>query len=384
MAVTIEQTPDDYSLSGNPLIWIFSSNQTAQANFSFKVEIFVNATLKETHFVLPESGNKAHYDASDAAERYAEPPQTGNSQILDAENYISSLKLTVTENYGTPPSDKSSNNSSCKVIKGAQKKRDFLTYNPTDYVFGADKLWLTKFPRNEKRYINLDDINKFTYITNLQNLSGFVALYEEDGTPISQQNTGLAVRDEISITNISSKILLTNYGFSQANIDAIGYLEIWWDTGAIESEKLRLYVDNRCVDATAKSLVFLSTLGSLEVYRFTKRSQESARIKGKGYEGQFGYFNENGAWDYSLGGNIDYIKEIDNADKLMTDWIPQDEYNWLTKELLASPLVYLVESGNFFPVKVTNSRYQDKRNINDLIFNLMVDIDREKDYSTVI
>ena len=68
----------------------------------------------------------------------------------------------------------------------------------------------------------------------------------------------------------------------------------------------------------------------------------------------------------------------------MTDWIPQDEYNWLTKELLASPLVYLVESGNFFPVKVTNSRYQDKRNINDLIFNLMVDIDREKDYSTVI
>lgn len=384
MAVTIHQTPSDYSITGNPLIWIFSSNQTAQANFSYKVEVYVNGTKKETHFVLPESGGKAHFDASDVAERNCELPQTTGTDILDAENYITTLQLVITENYGTPPTDQATNNSSCTVFKGAMTKRNFINYSPTDYIFDTNKKFLTLFPRTEKRYVNLADDNKFMYITNLETLRLFVELYQENGTPIASASTTLVARDEITIVNITNAILLASYGFSQANIDATGYIDIYWYDGIKESEHLRMYIDNRCVDATAKTLIFLSTIGSLETYRFTKRTSESARIRGESYEGQFGYFDDLGNWDYTLGGNIDYLKTIENSETLQTDWLPEDEYNWLVKELLTSPLVYLVESGTIFPVRITNSKYDVKRGINDLIFNLKVDIDREKDYSTII
>ena len=46
MAITINDVPQDYSASGNPIVWTFESDQTGQANFSFLVEVYVGGTLR--------------------------------------------------------------------------------------------------------------------------------------------------------------------------------------------------------------------------------------------------------------------------------------------------------------------------------------------------
>ncbi len=64
MAVTISQFPADYTFSDNPLTFVFSSTQTAQANFSFIVETYFNAALVSVDRVFPEVSGYAHIDVS--------------------------------------------------------------------------------------------------------------------------------------------------------------------------------------------------------------------------------------------------------------------------------------------------------------------------------
>jgi hypothetical protein len=52
MAVTIYDEPQLIAPAGNPLVFTFSSNQTAQDNFSFIVELYINSSLHSTHQVF--------------------------------------------------------------------------------------------------------------------------------------------------------------------------------------------------------------------------------------------------------------------------------------------------------------------------------------------
>jgi len=75
MAVTIEQQPITlHMLSGNPIVWVFSSNQTVQVNFSYYVEVYVDSVLHSTHQVFPESGIYGKFDVSEIAESVLSAP----------------------------------------------------------------------------------------------------------------------------------------------------------------------------------------------------------------------------------------------------------------------------------------------------------------------
>jgi hypothetical protein len=386
MAVTIHQQPDNYSISGNPLVWVFSSNQTGQANFSFVIEVRINGVLTETHKVFPESGIRAHFDASDVAERNADTPTLADTYLYDANDYIETLNITIIESYGTPPVQipDASADSSIVVVKGGQRKRDFISYDSSDYIFAPEKLWYTKFPRTEKRYIDLSNNNKFSFLTDSNNLLGAVELKNSSGGAIQTGNTVQAVRTEVSILNLNNTVLVNDYGLTQNNIDSASYLLFYLNDGADSSEELTLYIEDRCLASTSKHIIFMNTLGGLESYTFTKRSTESAKIKSYSIEKQFGYFDDSSDWDYSLGNNVDFKKTIDNELSLQTDYIAEDEYNWLVKELLSSPVIYLQEDGGLTPIKITDSKYTFKTSENDMIFKLKANFEREKDESTLV
>jgi len=388
MAVTISQTPDNFSLSGNPVIFVFSSDQTAQDNFSYKVELYADGVLKETHFVFPEAGIYAHFNASDFAERYCVAPQIASTDIYDAENYIELLKVKVIENYGTPPADQASDEDTIVAYKGKQTKLDFINWTPSSYEFAASSLWLTLFPRTEKRFVELAKDYHFMYLTDSNTLDFTVDLYDSSDSLLASGSSGSAIRDVVSIITINNAVLLATYGHTQNNIDNTKYFEIYCDNGAVDSEKLKVYVDNdingRCVSTSDKTIEFLSKVGSLETYRFTKRSQEGAKIKGQEFQEQFGYFDDSNAWDFNQGGLTDYVKTAERSLQVQTDFISEDEYNWLVKNLLESPLVYINESGTLVKCKVRTSKYEYKTNANDMVFNLKVDLVFDKDTSTVV
>ena len=384
MAVTITSTPQKYTPSGNPLDFIFSSDETAQANFSFKVEVRVNTILVETHQVFVESGIKAHFNASDVAERYCNTPSISGTYVLDAANYID-LNITVIENYGTPPTDQASDNTTVVYHKGRLSKRNWLSYDSSDYIFAMDKKFLTTFPRTERRYINLDFPNPFMYLTNEVSLKWDVKLFDGTGLLESISKSTFSASANISILNITSSTLVTDFGFNPLNVAAATYISLqWFNNVGTTSETYVLFIDDRCYSSTSKHLVFLSSIGSLEPYTFIKRSVETANIKGSGFENQFGYFDGSGDYVYALGGVTDYVKEIENRIDVQTDWISQDEYQWLVQELLTSSLVYLYDNGNLIKVRVTTGSYELKTSENDMVFNLKVSIHIDNDNSTVV
>lgn len=382
MALTIYQSPDAYSLSGNPLTFVFSSDQSGQANFSYKVEVSIDAVLIETHFLLPEFGAKCHFDASDICERYCQAPEELATDIYNASTDVS-LTVDIIENYGTPPSDWLNSATTIDVIKGKQRKADFLNFTPADYVFGAAKLWQTKFPRAEKNYINLALDNKFQYITNAATLILTVVL-KNDGIVVATKFSPLVVQENVSLVNINTTVLINDYLFSQANIDASNNIEIEWDSGVAQSETLTLWLDDRCYSSSYKHLVFMNTLGAFENYTFIKRTVEKTKIKGIGFEQQFGYYDAAGAYVYNLGGVTDYVKQLEDTIGVQSDWVSESEYAFLCQELLTSPVVYLQSGSDLIKVKVQSRGYKLKTSENDMVFNLKVEIFTERDISTVV
>lgn len=385
MAVTIHQSPPTYSISGNPLVFVFSSDQTAQANFTYKIEVTINGTLRETHQILPEAGIRAHFDASDVAERYCSVPiESNDSQVYSAGTDIL-LKVDVIESYGTPPTDQLNTATTITTIKGRQRKADFIAYDPTDYVINTNKLWLTTFPRTEKRYINLAKVNKYQFITDGSTLQNRVRLYDSSDVLIQTKDSPSVVQPKVTISNINNTTLVSDWGFLTSEIAQASYLEIAWRIGGSNfSEWLRLYIDDRCYSTSAQHLLFMSPLGSLEPYTFIKRSTEKVKIKGEGYESQFGQFDAGGTWVYGLGGVTDFVKQLEESIEVQTDWLSEDEYTWLTKTMLASPLVYLQNGSDLIKVRVEAKSYTTKTSENDMVFNLKVDILTGYDQSSFV
>jgi hypothetical protein len=60
--------------------------------------------------------------------------------------------------------------------------------------------------------------------------------------------------------------------------------------------------------------------------------------------------------------------------KLISDFVTETNYNWL-KQLVASPSVYMEQGGYFYPVRVRDDKWTQKKSGVDKMFNLEITID---------
>jgi len=59
MAITIVNEPSPFWPICNDVEWVFKSDETAQPNFSFTIELYIEGALHSTHEVYPEVGDSA-------------------------------------------------------------------------------------------------------------------------------------------------------------------------------------------------------------------------------------------------------------------------------------------------------------------------------------
>ena len=382
MAVTIHQNFNDYDISGNPLVVVFSSNLTAQANFSYKVELYVNAVLVETHKLFPEVGIKAHIDVSNLAERYNTTPVMDESQLrVDADDY-KTIKVKIIENYGTPPTDQATNEVSKVVFKGKQTMSEFLNYDPTDYIFASGKSWLTTFPTTEKRYYNNSYNHKLMFITDGNSVKLRIKDYRTNGSTNTVESSTFQDDGDITIFNLNATII-SGLGINIANSEKF---EISVFTAAdTVSGTTTLWVDDRCISSNPTMIHFLSKIGSIESYLFINRTKTMVGIKSNSYEQQVGYFDDSGNWINRSGGLSDYSKESTTSIEVQTNFISEDEYNWLVDNLLTSPLIYIEELGSTpYRCRVKESSYEHKLNNYEMVFNLKAKLELTKETSTIV
>ena len=387
MAVTIYDEPQLISPAGNPLVFTFSSNQTAQVNFSFVVEVYIDGLLRITQEVFRQFNTLGRIDVSEAVQSTLSNIRITTDIEYDATDSMVEYYIIVYEKYGATPTIQASDTSTTvKAFNGSIEYADFVSWDYSDYdpQLTGSSLFLTYFPRNKRALCGLEENFYLGYFeqTGLEVATLLVNIFD-----INNNNTTYAsltlTSTEFNIINVGPQVLIDNTSLVAADFDDCYYYTVMVELTDQATESFKIYLDSDCKRYETFRLHWLNKLGSFDSFTFGLVSTESATVQ------SFGYQRDPGVWDgtsytYPLyaGQKIDFAKTKSEQLVLNSDWINQDVQQWLVKSLYDSPLVYLERDNGtaFEPVKVTNSSYTLKNRRRDGLIQETVSIERTFTY----
>lgn len=375
MSVTIHSSPQAYTPSDNPIVWTFSSNQTAQANFSYVVEIYVNGVLDSRREIFPEVGALAHIDISEVMV-YSKPVPsvTQTTVVADTESYIPCY-VKVRERYGvTPTYHASTDSSTVQAFRASLTNEEIESWDPDDYTIGSST---SKFMTDRPNTLSIPmDKDYFLSIITLETvgLALVFKLYEEDGTPIPSADIPIPDSIQIAQFNLRSSFLVNETIIPQSSFDAAAYIDVYIEEGGANqfSEIKRFYFD-RSDCGTRAHLVWLNRFGAYDVFNSTHNVIESSDVTTYSYEKQFGEWQGNNyALDSTKSGELDYFKTTRDKMAVITGFLHEDEQRYLTG-VYDSPLVYISES-TFKRVNARQTAYTLQNDLYEEEFTQVIEI----------
>jgi len=396
MAITISQNPQPFWPICNDVTWVFSSDETAQANFSFIVEVYLNASLLSTHEVYPENGIFGKFNISQigravVTSNYPEEADLTIGNLNDGDTWY----LKVYDKYGTPAATQLGSvatSSTRQFLNGAFRFGDATTgdWDYQDYDIdtgGKSDLFLTDFPRDRKDLVAYIEYKYLSIINSGgDNLTGYVYLYDISGSVITSATwigtlgTGLVT----PFINVSPINLVGGTSLVQSDFDDCYYYTIQLkqtSTPGKASEIYKIYFDQSCSAYSRRRLHWLNKYGAWDSFTFTLLSEDTSDITSNNYSRVTGRWNVSNNYEYSLSDGHQMTQSKFMQDKLIlnSDWIHEDVQQWLVRELYESPRVYLQNdfgSSVLEPVNVTNANYVLKQRRKAGLIQELVQINR--------
>jgi hypothetical protein len=396
MAVTIYDEPQLIAPAGNPLVFTFSSNQTAQPNFSFIVEVYINSTLRLTQEVFRQFNTLGRIDVSEAVQSTLLSPLVVDGSLTTFyDTAINEYYIIVYEKYGTTPTIQASDTSSTlKAINASLRHQDWIAWDYLDYNADSTNAnipvnFLTTFPRAKKYFCGLDERIFLGILCTDFSLVFRIQLFDSSNSVIATVFEGVTLSN-FTVLDASPQTIIANTTITQNDFDSCAYytiasaeFTILPPSITIVSEVFKIYIDTECKRYETRRLHWLNKFGVWDSFTFSLVSIDSTTVQ------SYGYQKEKGVWDgtsytYPLyqGEKVDFAKTSSDQLVLNSDWINQDVQQWLVRDLLESPSVYLeVNNGtDFEPVKVTNNSYQLKTRRRDGLIQEQITIERTYTY----
>lgn len=134
------------------------------------------------------------------------------------------------------------------------------------------------------------------------------------------------------------------------------------------------------------TLHFLNKYGGFETKLFSKVSRKTIDFAKKDFgklpytvsaSGVVSYKSANGVYNES---RSVYSSQFKEKFALNSDFMTDGEYTWL-EQLVASPMLYIEDSGYFYPCKISENNYEPKKYINDDLTNLAITIEYGETYN---
>ena len=387
MAITIYDEPQLIAPAGNPLVFTFSSDQTAQPNFSFIVEVYIDGQLRLTQEVFRQFNTLGRIDVCEAVQSVVANPEITTAIEYNATNSMVEYYIKVYEKYGSTPTIQDDDTSATLLaFNGALEYREWVNFNYDDYDPWQTNFakFLTYFPRSKRALCGMEENFYLGYFeqTGAQTATLVVNLFDISGNNIAFGSYNIT-ESEFVILNVGPQVIIDNTAITQVDFDDCYYYTVYVELTDIATETFTIYMDLDCKRYDTYRLHWLNKLGSFDSFTFSLVSTEAANVQ------SYGYQRDPGVWDgtsytYPLyaGQAINFAKTKTETLTLNSDWINQDIQQWLVKSLYDSPLVYLErENGTEFePVKVTNSNYTLKQRRRDGLIQETVNIDRTFTY----
>lgn len=388
MAITIYDEPQLIAPAGNPLVFTFSSNQTAQPNFSFIVELYVDSQLRLTQEVFRQFNTLGRIDVSEAVQSVMSNIIPTTNIENDASQSMVTYAIIVYEKYGTTPTIQASDTSTTlKAINAALEYDKWVNWDYTIYDpnLTQDAVFMTYFPTSKRALCGMEENFYLGYLEQTASAPVILEVYLEDiqGNTITSDSISLT-SVEFNILNVGPQVIIANSIITQNDFDDCYRYSVAVSVAGVSFVgPFIIYMDLECKRYDTYRLHWLNKFGSFDSFTFSLVSTEAANVQ------SYGYQRDPGVWDgtsytYPLyaGQAINFAKTKTETLTLNSDWINQDVQNWLVKSLYDSPLVYLErENGTEFePVKVTNSNYTLKQRRRDGLIQETVNIDRTFTY----
>jgi len=387
MAITIYDEPQLIAPAGNPLVFTFSSDQTAQPNFSFIVEVYIDGQLRLTQEVFRQFNTLGRIDVCEAVQSVVANPEITTAIEYNATNSMVEYYIKVYEKYGSTPTIQDDDTSATLLaFNGALEYREWVNFNYDDYDPWQTNFakFLTYFPRSKRALCGMEENFYLGYFeqTGAQTATLVVNLFDINGSNIAFGSYNIT-ESEFVILNVGPQVIIDNTAINQVDFDDCYYYTVYVELTDIATETFTIYMDLDCKRYDTYRLHWLNKLGSFDSFTFSLVSTEAANVQ------SYGYQRDPGVWDgtsytYPLyaGQAINFAKTKTETLTLNSDWINQDIQQWLVKSLYDSPLVYLErENGTEFePVKVTNSNYTLKQRRRDGLIQETINIDRTFTY----
>ena len=357
MAVTIENEPEDWQTSDNPILYQFSSDEAGQTNFSFKVELKIDGQIVYTDKLFTEVGDAAHFDASDIARLLVSGPQR-NSGLTSEAGTTRSVQLVVTENYGDPAADEATESSMVtNIFKGRVSDREYLENEYSDFELTR---WFTDHPTLNMSILREED--KIVSMLGGGNVAAATMMFYDIDDVLLHTYTTPNQAYDIWMINVKGSNLTFVAGVP--DVSAVAYFTIQ----IASSDVLTLtYFDDYCY--IPASINWVNKYGGYDSFIFSHANIESGSVKPSTYSRQFG------AWDgsdftHNLEGTgpTDYFKKNQSKGKLVSEYMEQELQNWLTSIYMGLQYQVTFSDGVKYPIRVTKSRYELKdRRFEDLI-----------------
>jgi hypothetical protein len=396
MAITFHTQPQVFTPGSNPVVWTFSSDETAQPNFSYIVEVYINTILHSTHQVFQQSGIYAKFNASEIMRGLLSSPLiTDGSLTTLYDSAFDTVELIVYEQYGTPPAIEASDDSDAKfVFNAALRHPDFVNWDFNLYDVdtanpqGSGMFYLTSWPRSYKYFCGLTERIFLGVISNDSGLNVDIRLFDSANALIVASLGNVVTFQKLTVIDASPTTIDANTAITAGNFASAAYYTIRTNaTGGGpyngRSEVFKIYIDTECQRYPSTRLHWLNKFGVWDSFTFTLVSTHSTKVDANRYE------REKGIWDddnyiYPLyqGEQTTYSKRAEDILTLNSDWIKEDVQQWLVRELYESPSVYMESDGEFEPVNVTNASYKLKESRRDGLIQELVEISRTYIYNS--
>lgn len=160
------------------------------------------------------------------------------------------------------------------------------------------------------------------------------------------------------------------------------------DTGNTRTSEIKTFdIDDRCSSFEPFELLFLDKQGSYIPANFDLQSTKTINIEKSYFKGHYGDYDPSlGRWSYdSTDGAKRTLTSLSAMEIQLTSQFLEESEIYFWRELFASPVVYLKEDGQYWPVIVKTSSFQPlkKKNKKNILATITIEY-ANQDRSQVI
>ena len=389
MAINILANPKDFAPVYNKMEYLISSTNVAQPNFAYLVDIYINGSgTKTVRLRIPArpSDNYGKVDIHRVLESALTSDvgnPTGTAGTYEASNSSLSYIVKFGEEYGTTvvqyPDEEI--DISRKAFNASLEKRPFINWDVTEYEMdGVTKKFLTNMPDNHKVSIESHGWLYFKEATALTIVS--VITFDSSGATINAFKIDASTTSADIQFTPSSPASLNNIDNTNIILGAqpiitsdVAYYEVYVGAPSQVSETRTFVLEESCKYNT-NTLIFQNNLGAFDSFTFYLGDMSMTDIERKDMKVNVDTVVGNDiVYSMNEREKVTYYTKKSETIKLMSDWISEEESNWLL-ELMSSPEIYLQEGNELTAVaKIKATNYTKKKVVRDKLFKIEVELE---------